>query len=1146
MSRFVRLVCAVIASAGAIAACGNEPAPSASPPEPAARDANGVAALRQQFRRTEAFLLAGASARLIPADAEHVRVELSRSSVVSLELPLRSSGSVRLRERKSGVTLAFTPVTEGDGPLATADGIATYRSGSRELPSLAYRITNDGVEDYVVVDDAATHAVRYLLGFEGVAGLRLVANVLELVDASGTPRLHVAAARVVDRAGKTVVPRVELGADCARDADPRAPWGRPVVPPGRSSCVLTVSWDPSGLAYPVALDPSWTQTGSLASGHVYHTATRLQDGRVLVAAGSPAVADAELYDPATGTFAVTGTLVNGRRYHRASLLNDGRVLVTGNWIGPSTAAEIYDPASGTWALTGSMANGRYSHTQTTLSSGKVLVAGGQTAAAELYDPATAQFSPAGNTVGSRYDGVAIQLAGGKVLLAGGYVTAVDERTCELFDPSTKTWSLTGSLIQPRDEAYGVLLLDGRVLFAGGYGPIIGGGAYEYLTLAEIYDPATATWSATGGMSFGRSEHTLTLLASGAVLAYGGFDSYDGFPYTELFDPNAGGWTVLPDAPFARFAHTANALADHSVLVSGGSDTGLPELSSYLFKLQAPGTACSLGVECDTGHCADGVCCDTACSGACRSCLAAKKGSGQDGTCGNIVAGSDPDDECPALVPSTCGTSGACNGAGACALYASGTACGPPSCSSGTLTSGACNGSGACVQTQTSCAPYTCADATSCFTVCNDSGQCASGAFCDVTTHTCKSAAANGTACQAGSQCKSGFCVEGVCCDSACSGICQSCAAATNGGQDGTCAFAVAGSDPGDDCPDEGAASCQKDGTCDGAGACRTYPAGTACGPTQCVKGAQVGSSCNGTGACVAGTNVACAPYACVSGACKTSCSSDDDCDAAGYCSAGSCGARKDKGSACTAKDECVTNLCVDGVCCNAPCAGQCEACNTTGAPGTCLPVEGDPVGGRPACPQGSELCQQKKCNGTDRLSCEAFAGADVVCQAASCSQALEHAETTCDGAGSCPAPDPKPCNPYVCGATSCKTSCAADSDCAVGAKCEMTSGKCVSSGTCSDDHTLVIAGEAPIDCSPYSCSDGTCRAGCTSVADCVGGNVCSTAGACVPASASPSDQSSGCSCRLGSKRTPYGSFWLLLLALGFGWRRARPRRADAR
>jgi hypothetical protein len=129
-------------------------------------------------------------------------------------------------------------------------------------------------------------------------------------------------------------------------------------------------------------------------------------------------------------------------------------------------------------------------------------------------------------------------------------------------------------------------------------------------------------------------------------------------------------------------------------------------------LSGQGVSCLSNSACASGSCVDGVCCNTACNGTCVACSAAKKGGGTDGTCGPIKAGTDPDNECVAQSASSCGTTGSCNGAGACQLWAAGTICQSASCSGSTVLTNAftCNGSGTCgppSPATTNCAPNTC-------------------------------------------------------------------------------------------------------------------------------------------------------------------------------------------------------------------------------------------------------------------------------------------------------------------------------------------------------------------------------------------------------------------------------------------------------
>src|SRR5579859_7989433 len=103
---------------------------------------------------------------------------------------------------------------------------------------------------------------------------------------------------------------------------------------------------------------SWSPTGSMITGRYGQTATRLNNGEVLVAGGIDSndqyLASAELYNPQTGMWSSTGDMVSPRLAATATLLGNGKVLIAGGLspnIGSTTTAELYDPQAGTWSPT---------------------------------------------------------------------------------------------------------------------------------------------------------------------------------------------------------------------------------------------------------------------------------------------------------------------------------------------------------------------------------------------------------------------------------------------------------------------------------------------------------------------------------------------------------------------------------------------------------------------------------------------------------------------------------------------------------------------------------------------------------------------------------------------------------------------------
>jgi hypothetical protein len=302
--------------------------------------------------------------------------------------------------------------------------------------------------------------------------------------------------------------------------------------------------------------------------------------------------------------------------------------------------------------------------------------------------------------------------------------------------------------------------------------------------------------------------------------------------------------------------------------AGGSAGSGSDMASEPLPADVPGTllsngdGCTSASECKSSFCVDGVCCDTACQGGCQACVAAKS-AGVDGQCRAVPVGNDPDDECAADTGNVCGRTGACSGMNGCAMAPSGMACGDTSCMGNTLSPRPrCNGSGTCAKPPVESCPgnLTCANATTCKASCVSDGDCVGGTFCDTASGRCRSIKPVGAACDpsnAGSDCASGSCVDGFCCDTACRSLCSACSMTRTGAANGRCAPVRAGTDPDNECASQPASSCGRDGTCDGAGACRLHADGTQCGSGCCDNGGPSGRAARPCS------------YACKAGVCDT-------------------------------------------------------------------------------------------------------------------------------------------------------------------------------------------------------------------------------------------------------------------------------------
>lgn len=161
------------------------------------------------------------------------------------------------------------------------------------------------------------------------------------------------------------------------------------------------------------------------------------------------------------------------------------------------------------------------------------------------------------------------LPDGRVLVVGGDASST-ATTAELYDPATNSWSLTAGFT-PRIIGFSaVLLQDGQVLVASG---AISAPPF-YTPQAELYDPTCGTWTRTGNVLTARSDYSATLLSNGKVLVAGGNGRDNTLSPCELYDPVTGTWTQTGSLQKHRQSHRATLLPDGRVLVAGGGVNAL--------------------------------------------------------------------------------------------------------------------------------------------------------------------------------------------------------------------------------------------------------------------------------------------------------------------------------------------------------------------------------------------------------------------------------------------------------------------------------------------------------------------------------------------------------------------------------------------
>src|SRR5205085_260265 len=316
----------------------------------------------------------------------------------------------------------------------------------------------------------------------------------------------------------------------------------PVVP--ATAAVLVVGGQTTASMAPLTsgeifASSVFTSAGNMSAARYQPTASLISAGATILITGGAnasgsAINTAETFQVASKAFgATTVSMLCAHKGHTATVLQGGKVLIAGRaGITTNPCAELYDPVAGTFTRTGDMTTPVSDHAAVLLANGKVLIVGGSvngtscisctaTSGAELYDPGTGTFTATSHTlVGARSSPTATLLPSGKVLVAGGGVTPSGGpvRTAELYDPVPDTLTSIASTISVERQFHTATLLpNGKVLLAGG---LTTAGSVATAT-ADLYDPATNTFHATGPMASTRMHHTATSLGNGVILIVGG-------------------------------------------------------------------------------------------------------------------------------------------------------------------------------------------------------------------------------------------------------------------------------------------------------------------------------------------------------------------------------------------------------------------------------------------------------------------------------------------------------------------------------------------------------------------------------------------------------------------------------------------------
>ncbi len=370
------------------------------------------------------------------------------------------------------------------------------------------------------------------------------------------------------------------------------------------------------LISPVAVKGELEEFGSIEEGgsmllsRYNHTATLLEDGRVLVVGGTidgrMSIGSCEIYDPDEDSWKAAANLEQKRMRHSAELLPSGKVLVSGGYVGteeghPSllmdynrtdayslSTTEIFDPLSDTWEAGPELGQIGFWQASQVLPDGRVLLMGGineevgAVAYCEIFDPDDNIWSDAAPMNIPRARAIVTLLDDGSVLVTGGHdaIDKVPFDSCERYYPDEDRWEVVSPMNRGRGYHSAVLLNDGQVLVSGGFSGL----DLPDWQDGEIYDPVEDTWEMTSEMAFPRHNQLSVVLPGGQAVIMCGSNCATGMCHSgfEYYDPEIDAWKDTNLVVMGRKWATATELDNGKVLIVGGLSCNEPTANVEIF------------------------------------------------------------------------------------------------------------------------------------------------------------------------------------------------------------------------------------------------------------------------------------------------------------------------------------------------------------------------------------------------------------------------------------------------------------------------------------------------------------------------------------------------------------------------------------